>query len=111
MLLKHSNRMSDYTSPTYNTWRGMKLRCYNKNREDYKHYGGRGIEVCERWRSSFVAFLEDMGPRPPGMTLDRIDVNKGYCKDNCRWATKAEQERNKRVHSKVLPNTSDQRAV
>lgn len=97
--LIHGHKMKDYTSPTYNTWRGMKLRCGNPNREDYKDYGGRGITVCDRWKNSFIAFLEDMGPRPPGMTLDRKDVNGPYCKDNCKWATKEEQEANKRKHA------------
>lgn len=82
-------------TPEYNTWCNMIARCEKPNRPDYKHYGGRGISVCRRWRDSFTAYLEDMGMRPfPRATLDRIDTNGGYCKENCRWVTQAEQVRN-----------------
>ena len=79
----------------YTTWCMMRKRCTNQNSECYADYGGRGITVCDRW-DSFENFYEDMGPRPEGMTLDRIDNDKGYDKDNCRWATKKEQQNNKR---------------
>lgn len=82
--------------PTHIIWANMKARCYNTNRSDYHQYGGRGITVCDRWLNSYVNFLEDMGPRPKGLSLDRIDNNKGYSKDNCRWATPTEQNNNKR---------------
>lgn len=76
----------------------MKQRCGNPNNLAYARYGGRGIIVCERWQNSFVAFLEDMGLKPtPRHTLDRIDPDKGYYKENCRWATFAEQH-NHRYH-------------
>ena len=75
----------------------MKSRCYNPNFPKYKDYGARGIYVCERWRLSFESFLEDMGERPIGKTLDRFPDNDGpYCKGNCRWATPKEQRANQR---------------
>lgn len=82
--------------PGYYSWRTMIMRCYNHNDQAYSYYGGRGICVCERWKESFLNFLEDMGERPEGKTLDRIDVNGNYCPDNCRWATISEQSYNKR---------------
>ena len=79
--------------PLYKTWAEMRYRCNNPKKWQYKHYGARGVRVCERWES-FPAFVEDMGERPPGYTLDRIDVNGNYEPSNCRWATQAEQMRN-----------------
>lgn len=78
----------------YTTWQSMLGRCYNPKNAKYPRYGGRGIEVCERWRHSFKNFLTDMGKKPAGLTLDRIDNDKGYSPDNCRWATRARQNRN-----------------
>jgi hypothetical protein len=80
----------------------MKARCYNPKSTQYAHYGGRGITVCERWKNSFQAFYEDMGPRPSGQyTVERRDVNAGYTPENCYWATWAEQNINKRTIAKV----------
>lgn len=81
-------------SPLYVTWARMLGRCRNPNNTKYPQYGGRGISVCERWHT-FVSFAEDMGPKPDGMSLDRIDVNGNYEPGNCRWATDQEQQRNK----------------
>lgn len=81
----------------YNTWRAMIHRCHgSSNHPDWKHYGGRGIKVCSRWRNSFKTFLEDMGDRPKGYSLDRINPNGNYEPTNCRWASKVIQRRNQR---------------
>lgn len=79
------------TSYTYLTWSAIKLRCYNKRQKAFKDYGARGIKMCKRWRYSFEAFLDDMGLRPKGTTIDRIVPKRGYRPGNCRWATPLEQ--------------------
>jgi hypothetical protein len=82
-------------TPTYESWQGMKNRCLNANQKSYERYGAAGITIDPTWMD-FAVFAADMGERPDGMTLDRIDNAKGYSKDNCRWATIAEQNRNTR---------------
>jgi len=84
----------DYSSPTYRSWKMMKVRCTRPQDKQFKDYGGRGISVCNRWLS-FVNFLADMGERPEGMTLDRINVNGNYEPSNCRWADAKTQGRNR----------------
>jgi len=86
--------------PLYVTWKDMHKRCISPNNGAYKYYGARGIRVCERWRE-FWNFVEDMGERPPGTTLDRIDNTGHYEPSNCRWATQIEQQRNTR-NTKML---------
>jgi len=94
-----------FNTLTHNSWRGMKDRCNNSNHIYFHRYGGRGIQICRRWRNSFENFLKDMGERPKGMTLDRIDVNGPYGKWNCKWSTYKEQGRDN--YKKKLINTKE----
>lgn len=93
---KHGYRTRDETTKEYMVWKAMKGRCANPKSKDYPNYGGRSIRVCDRWRNSFINFLEDMGECPLGYSLDRVNNNKGYSENNCRWATREEQANNKR---------------
>lgn len=79
----------------------MRRRCHQPHRPDYKNYGGRGITVCEEWRENFEAFFRDMGPRPEGHTLDRLQNSGPYSKANCIWAPRLLQERNKRSNRMI----------
>lgn len=87
-------------SQTYHSWAGMIARCTDTNHSSFNRYGGRGITVCERWLQ-FDAFLADMGERPKGTTLDRINGEHGYEPSNCRWATAKDQARNKRNNYRI----------
>lgn len=94
--LKHGHAKGK-PSPTYSSWVAMRQRCHNPKSAKYPRYGGRGIQVCQRWRDSFEVFLADMGERPDGKTLDRIDPAGHYEPGNCRWATPYEQWLNRRL--------------
>lgn len=90
---------NDSGTVEYNAYIRMKDRCNNPNNNNYRHYGARGIVVCERWLNSFENFLIDMGRRPIGRSLDRINFNGPYSPDNCRWATSSQQVKNKHGHT------------
>ncbi len=98
-LVLQQERHGMARSVEYQTWRNMKARCYLPSYIEYQHYGGRGIKVCERWRNSFKNFYEDMGQKPKGKTLDRINTNGDYEPKNCRWATYTEQILSQRLRS------------
>ncbi len=93
---KHLHSINRKPTPTYRSWQMMWQRCTNPHEIGYKYYGGRGITVCKRWEE-FINFLEDMGIRPEGKTLDRIDSDRNYGPNNCKWSTPKEQANNRRI--------------
>lgn len=97
-----------FQSATYQSWASMKKRCLDPSQHNYVMYGGAGIDVCSSWVDSFESFLKDMGERPEGTSLDRIDVTKGYYPDNCRWADPNVQAYNQKQQSN---NTSGRTGV
>lgn len=104
--MKKAHDMHGYAtggiSKIYRRWYQMKDRCYSPKNADYAYYGGRGITVCKRWRDSIQNFIDDMGMPEEGMTLDRLNNNRGYSKSNCAWVSRADQSRNRRYVIRVF---------
>lgn len=92
----HGQAAGGRLTPIYRTWCAMRARCLSKTNAGYKYYGGRGITICERWLTSFENFRADMGPRPAGTSIDRINNDGNYEPSNCRWATQKQQANNQR---------------
>lgn len=107
---KHGARANGRKKPTYVSWQEMLRRCNCPHHANYSYYGGRGIRVCDRWRS-YQNFLADMGERPPGMVLDREDSNGNYEPSNCRWVSKAESAYNRRSTKLTLEKVRAIRAL
>ena len=107
-MKKSISRDGMINTKVYRCWQSMKQRCLNKNDIGYKNYGGRGITVCPEWLNSFKNFYADMGKKPEGLSLDRIDNDGNYCKENCRWATLEEQHNNTRANRFLTYNNKTQ---
>lgn len=101
--MSHGDSRRNSRKPEYSVWSQMRARCGNPKHPEYFRYGGRGIRVCERW-GDYANFATDMGDRPHGGTLDRVDVDGNYEPGNCRWATPKEQTRNRRVTIRLTFN-------
>lgn len=97
-------------TPEYKAYAAMIARCFQKGNRAYPRYGGRGITVCDRWRNHFDLFRADMGPKGQGMTLERVDNNKGYSPENCQWATMTQQARN-RSNNRALTHEGVSRSL
>ena len=95
--------------PTYNSWQSMRSRCFREEDVAYPNYGGRGITVCERWRDDFDAFLEDMGTKPEGFSIERVDNDRGYEPENCIWADRKTQNSNTRRNHFLTTKTEPKR--
>jgi len=95
-LKKTHGHSRNGNSPTYVVWRNMLQRCHNPKRKDFRYWGGRGVSVCERWHT-FENFLADMGEKPPGLMIERVDNSGNYELSNCIWTTRAKQNANRRA--------------
>ena len=94
---KHGlSQVNKKTTSTYMIWTHVKGRCLNEKNKDYKDYGGRGITMSEEWKESYLNFYNDMGEKPKGFSIERINVDGNYCKENCKWISKRDQNKNKR---------------
>lgn len=104
----HGATSSRKWNPTYVVWHGIIQRCFNPKNPSWPDYGGRGITMCDEWRKSFDAFLADMGERPDGCSIDRVDNDGSYSKDNCVWAGNTDQARNRRNNRQLTFNGKTQ---
>lgn len=104
LRLTHGESRRNKTSQEYRIWTGLRRRCRDEHDPAYPRYGGRGVNMCDRWFDSFETFLLDMGRCPPGHSLDRIDNEKGYSPANCRWSTPKEQSNNRRSNRRIVFN-------
>lgn len=106
--IQHGHSIGSQKSKIYKSWDSMVQRCTNSNFRQYKDYGGRGITICERWKK-FINFLRDVG-KPPSKnhSIDRINNNGNYCKENCRWSTRKQQARNRRTNRFITHNGKTQ---
>lgn len=102
MISRRNWQFAKDNRETYFVWRDMRRRCYNEKCKSFLYYGGRGITVCEEWKNDFDAFFLDMGRKPEGLTIERVNNDQGYNPSNCIWATYSEQNYNKRDSRKML---------